>query len=184
MTMPNRLRNGMGSLALALGSKGSLTLAMICVVTLGGCGSPGDKSTDEGQDMSEQAASEVWTDAFTHASLLVADRVVIEGPKGLMDHIALRQDAANLNYSADTLPEGFRQVLKRKDPTAFVEIVAGLDNWKIVALDSVMVLERPGDVEVRVVASGRVSWHNTDDRGSLSGETEQRGERLVFRGGK
>ncbi|MFT5830417.1 MAG: hypothetical protein ACI9D0_001002, partial [Bacteroidia bacterium] len=38
--------------------------------------------------------------------------------------------------------------------------------------------------EVRVVASGRVSWHNTDDRGSLSGETEQRGERLVFRGGK
>ena len=162
----------------------TLALSALCAAVLTGCGSPGDKTSDEGSNMAEQAVTKPWTEAFTHASLLVADRVVIEGPKGLMDHVALRQDPANLDYSADTLPEGFRQVLKRKDPNAFIEIVAGLDNWKIVALDSVMVLERPGDVEVRIVAKGRVAWHNTDPRGSLSGETEQRGDRLVFNGGE
>ena len=186
--MMNRLRTGMGkpglSRAQSRKSKGTLVLGALCALTLGGCGSTGDSPSDDEQALAEQALEKPWTDAFTHGSLLVADRVVIEGPKGLMDHVALRQDATNLDYSADTLPEGFRQVLKRKDPSAFVEIVAGLDNWEIVALDSVMVLERPGDVEVRIVAAGRVSWHNTDARGSLSGETEQRGDRLVFSGGK
>ena len=135
-------------------------------------------------ELTEQTATTPWPEDFTRASLLVADRVVIEGPKGLMDHIALRQDPANLDYSADTLPEGFRQLLKRKDPSAFVEIVAGLDNWKIVALDSVLVLERPGDVPVRIVAAGRVSWHNTDPSGSLSGDSELRGDKLTFSSGK
>ena len=165
-------------------SHGALALAALCTLALGGCGSTGDSAAEQAQALAQEAQKEPWTEAFTHGALLVADRVVIEGPRGLMDHVALRQDATNLDYSADTLPEGFRQVLKRKDPSAFVEIVAGLDNWKIVALDSVMGLERPGDVEVRIVAAGRVSWHNTDARGSRSGETEQRGDRLVFSGGK
>jgi len=169
----------------------NLTLGALCAMAMSACGATPDSGEGSHQGggvggQQTEAAEELkpWTESFTRASLLVADRIVIEGPKGLMDHVALRQDAENLDYSAETLPEGFRQVLRRKDPTAFIEIVAGMDNWQLVALDSVLVLERPGDVPVRIIAAGGVSWHNTDPLGSLSGETELRGERLEFSGAR
>jgi hypothetical protein len=163
--------------------KGSaLALASALFVACESSGTVGEAKAGEVTNESLAPAPVPWPVAFTRASLLVADDVVIEGPKGLLDHVALRQDPANLDYSADTMPEGFLQVLKRKDPRGYIEIRGGVDNWEIIALDSIHVLERPGDVEVRIVATGGVWWRNTDGRGPLSGGEELRAEKLVFRG--
>ncbi|MDF1799492.1 MAG: hypothetical protein P1V81_09980 [Planctomycetota bacterium] len=123
-----------------------------------------------------------FPDRFLRNTLLVADQVVIEGPKGLLDHVALGQDDELLDYSVETLPIGFRQVLSKKPGGDFVQIRAGLDAWEITALQRVMVLERPGDVPVRIVAAGNVWFRSLDARGPIDGgPIERRGERLEFR---
>lgn len=164
-----------GSLGTACGSTGNAS---------GGGPDALDGQLSSAAESAAQDAPISWPEEFTRASLLVADRIVIEGPRGLLDHVALRQDPANLIYSAETVPEGFRQVLKRKDPLSYQEIRAGFDNWELIALDSMLVLERPGDIEVRIIAEGGVWWRNSDQRGPLSGSEELRGEKLIFRGGK
>ena len=126
-----------------------------------------------------------WPGDFARAAYLVADQVAIEGPKGLLDHVALGQDDSQLDYSVETLPEGFRQILTKKPGVDYVEIQAGLDAWEIIALDRILVLERPGaigEVPVRVVAAGGVWWRSLDARGPADGGSEERrGERLEFR---
>ena len=127
---------------------------------------------------------EPWPGTFRRAALLVADQVAIEGPVGLLDHVALGQDDTRLDYAVETLPEGFRQVLTKKPGVDYVEIRAGLDAWEITALEQVLVIERPGavgDVPVRVVAAGGVWWRSLDARGPLGGGLEERrGDRLTF----
>ena len=154
------------------------------------CGSPGPAEPD-GPDPAVEVPDApppppaAWPSAFTRPALLVADQIAIEGPKGLLDHVALGQDDTKLDYSVETVPEGFRQVLTRKPDVDFVEIRAGLDAWEITALDRILVIERPGevgDVPVRVVAAGAVWWRSLDARGPLDGGTEERrAERLEFR---
>ncbi len=126
-----------------------------------------------------------WPDEFARAAYLVADQIAIEGPKGLLDHVALGQDDTLLDYSVETLPEGFRQVLTRKPGVEYVEIRAGLDAWEITALERILVIERPGEVgevPVRLVAAGGVWWRSLDARGPADGGSEERrAERLEFR---
>lgn len=119
-----------------------------------------------------------WPHVFERAALLVADDVYIEGPKGLLDHVALSQNADRLTYKVETLPKGFRQVVTAKDKGSYVQIKAALDALEITALKRIVVLERPGDVEVRVIARGGVWWRSTDPEGPLTGSEERRGERL------
>lgn len=123
-----------------------------------------------------------FPDRYMRNTLLVADQIVIEGPKGLLDHVALGQDDVLLDYAVETLPAGFRQILSKKAGSDYVEIRAGLDAWEITALERVMVLERPGDVPVRIIAAGNVWFRSLDARGPVDGgPVERRAERLEFR---
>ncbi len=148
------------------------------------CGAPQTDPDPQDGGAQKSGAPEVlvqlspWPTTFQRAALLVADQIAIEGPKGLLDHVALGQDDTLLDYKVETLPEGFRQILSRKGDVGFVEIKAALDALEITALERILVLERPGNVPVRVVAQGQVWWRSTDPRGPVSGPVERRGERL------
>lgn len=152
-------------------------LALGLLLPLLGCGSTPSEEAFEPELVKEMQPLP-WPHSFERAALLVADTVMIEGPKGLLDHVALEQDDKLLDYQAETLPEGFRQEVKRKDPSVYVEITAALDALMITALERVVVLERPGKVPVRVVATGSAWWRSTDPAGPLSGPVERRSERL------
>ncbi len=158
---------------------GCLALVSACQ---GGGQAPDDGGMSEPLVTDATEAPRAWTDSFGRAALLVADQLAIEGPKGLLDHIALRQDPEHLDYLVETVPEGFRQVLTKKPGVDYIEIQAGLDAWEMVALERVMVIERPGDLPVRIVAVGNVWWRSTDPEGPLTGQDELRGARLEFLG--
>ncbi len=117
-----------------------------------------------------------WTDAFTKPAVLIAADVRIEGPKGLMDHIATVSDPEELERTEKTVPEGFLQEVSVKPAAAGAEIKAQLDRLAIVATRRLVILERPGLVDVIVVAQGDVYWASQG-----SGE-EKRGESLRFVG--
>jgi len=150
------------------------------VVLLALVSSCGSTPKDEGfvPQTVKDMASQPWPHTFERAALLVADQVLIEGPKGLLDHVALAQDPSSLDYEVETLPEGFRQAVSRKSGVGFIQIKAALDALDITALERIVVLERPGNVPVRIVAMGSVWWRSTDPAGPLSGPAERRGERL------
>jgi hypothetical protein len=95
-----------------------------------------------------------WTDAFIEPALLMADEVRIEGPPGLITHFVGRVEEG-ITRTVKTLPEGLRQVYV-VDAGAHVEVRAQLDQLQIVALRSIVVLERPGPVDVVVDARGDV----------------------------
>jgi len=135
-----------------------LSAAIGCLLALGACG-----STPDGASAPEPGGPEVveevrrpWPQDFMDAGLLVADVVYIEGPKGLLDHVALSQDDELLEYSVETTPDGFRQSLVKKPGVGYAELQGALDALSITALRSLIVLERPGDVPVRIVAKGSV----------------------------
>jgi len=117
-----------------------------------------------------------WTEEFRSPALLMANRVTIEGPKGLVDHVATRLEPRFHGYAAETLPEGFRQVITSLEPGAGIEIRAYLDAFQVVAFEELVLLERPGQVDVIVRAEGDAYYRDT-----TSG-AEQRGSRLEFRG--
>lgn len=104
-----------------------------------------------------------WTDAFLEVALLMADEVRIEGPPGLIAHFVGRVEEG-VTRSVKTLPEGLRQIYA-VDEGAFGEIRAQLDQLQIVALRRIVVLERPGPVDVVVEARGDV-FHQ-DPRGEV-----------------
>jgi len=145
------------------------------------CGAPKtepDPGTPEALASGVEVQLAPWPKCFQRAALLVADEITIEGPKGLLDHVALGQDDTLLDYTVETLPQGFRQSLTRKKEVGFVEIKAALDALEMTALKRIVVLERPGNVPVKIVANGQVWWRSTDPRGPLSGPAERRGEVL------
>ncbi len=125
-------------------------------------------------------APKPWTDAFQYKAILLADRNRIEGPVGLIDHVAVRSDDALFRRTSETLPEGFLQrtvpLQTNKGSTDQTYLVRGqLDAWQLTALMEVVVLERPGDVPVTVIAEGDVVWRDRDGG-------ERRQNRLVWIG--
>jgi len=117
-----------------------------------------------------------WTDSFRTATIVVAEEVRIEGPKGLLEHVATLPEPEFHDYVVRTRPEGFEQTITPKDPKSVVEITAVFDAWRLVALRRLVVLERPGDVDVRVEAIGDVFW-----RDATTGE-EKRASALTWTG--
>jgi hypothetical protein len=116
-----------------------------------------------------------WTDAFMKPAVLIAAEIRIEGPKGLFRHLATVSNAEELDRMEKTLPEGFLQETVVKAEAAGAEIKAQLDRLAIVATRRLSVLERPGQVDVVVVASGEAYWAGGEGN-------EKRGERLRFDG--
>jgi hypothetical protein len=119
--------------------------------------------------------SRPWTDAFLTEAVLIADEVRIEGPEDLLEHVAIRQDPEALQFATATTSEGLRQEVAAQEGFERVEIRCQLDAWTIVALRKLVVLQRPGEAPVRVIAAGDAAWV------PVTGE-EQRGPRLEFRG--
>jgi hypothetical protein len=117
-----------------------------------------------------------WTRSFEASALLIADEVRIEGPRGLMDHIATRIEPEYHSYSATTLPEGFQQVFETREEGRGMDLRAYLDGLEVVAFERLVLLERPGDVPVVVEALGEAFW-----REAATGR-EQRAATLRFEG--
>lgn len=159
-----------------------LVLALAPAV-LGACGSTPADTPETPEILDVQRP---WPQTFMDAGLLVADDVRIEGPRGLVDHVALSQDDALFHYEVETLPEGFRQRLTKKSEVEYAELKAALDNLTITAFQRVTVLERPGDVPVRLVARGNVWYHGTAtpnlvaDGLQAEGALDWRGAELVL----
>ena len=116
-----------------------------------------------------------WTKDFEVAAVLLAADVRIEGPRGLIQHVATVSDPESLARAEKTLPEGFLQETTVKPEAPGAEIRAQLDRLSIVATHRLTILERPGPVDVVVVATGDAYW-------SSGGQAEKRGDTLRFQG--
>jgi hypothetical protein len=97
-----------------------------------------------------------WTGRFVTPTLLVADQIRIEGPKGLLDHLATRADADVHARKERTTKEGFLQEITLVEGAPPVEIRAFLDRFELVAMKRITVLVRPGLVDVVLTAEGDV----------------------------
>jgi len=140
------------------------------VLGLAACGTPrgeerpapppasGDDGPRAGDARVAASAKTPWTDAFQKPAALLANRVKIEGPPGLIGHLATVSNADEFDRQEKTVPEGFLLVISVRPDAAGSEIQAQLDRLSIVALEQLTVLERTGPVEVVVTASGKVYW--------------------------
>ncbi|MCZ6598152.1 MAG: hypothetical protein O7B99_10970 [Planctomycetota bacterium] len=117
-----------------------------------------------------------WTTEFMGKAYLVADEIFIEGPKGLLEHVVVRQDRDVSVYEVKTTIHGLRQETRARPDVGFVEIHGSLDAWAMVAFRRFVLLECPGDVPVVVRARGRAVFQRSD------GSDEMRAETLEFLG--
>lgn len=149
-------------------------------LVLGACTTTTEQDPGDGGMVSEgppvPLVPRPWTVAFRSPALIVAEKVHIEGPRGLLDHVATRAEDGFHSYVAETLPEGFQQRFEVLRPETGVELRAWLDNYEIVVLRELVLLERPGDVEVSLRAEGDAYWRD------LAGDAERRGPLLRFTG--
>ncbi|HTF91201.1 MAG TPA: hypothetical protein VK843_22505 [Planctomycetota bacterium] len=131
--------------------------ALISAAALLGCKSePSDPSADA-QPASEKPAAP-WTTEFNESSILIADEVSIEGPPGLIDHVAYKQ-VTEQKYAAKTTPEGFLQEVSAGEGN-IEPIRIHLDNLAINAVRRGRWLERITDGPVRITARGDAYWKN------------------------
>lgn len=127
-------------------------------------------SEPDAKDNTVAAAPEMpWPDDFKASAILLADEIEVSGPKGLLGHIALRQDPELIAYRIETTSAGLLQEARAREDAGYVEIRAQLDNWAVVAMRRMTILERPGDVPVEVRARGNTVWHPAE------GAAERRG---------
>jgi hypothetical protein len=152
-------------------------LVLLILSTLAtGCGAPPkDTSAPPPVEVAPPPAR-AWTAAFEGAAVLLADEIHVEGPQGLLDHLAMRQDSHTTEYSAETTAAGFRQTMTLRAGAEGAEIRGQLDAWQLVALQRLIVLERPDHGAVVIRARGEAFWRSAGDG------RERRGPELAFRG--
>lgn len=148
------------------------------LVPAAGCSAPREGGEDPGSQRAEAphadaepGATRPWTAAFLDEAVLVAREVRIEGPPGLLEHVAVRQEPPYTVVSVRTTPEGLLQEVALADDAPDTEIRAQLDNLAIAAERRLIVLERPGPVPVVVDATGDVYHARRDGSGERRGET-------------
>ena len=161
------------------------TLFLLALAALVACGAPVKEQQPETPfpvdefgpvEPAPPPAPSPWTKSFQSSALLIADEIRIEGPKGLLDHIATRIEPEFHTYEATTLPEGFQQLFKPRTEAAGIDIRAYFDALEVVAFQRLVLLERPGDVDVIVQAVGDAFYREA------STGREQRGSSLRFVG--
>jgi hypothetical protein len=131
----------------------------------------------EAPELRPDAEPTPWTEEFLAPAVLMADRILVEGPAGLFEHAVARGDDALFERSVTVVPEGLRQVVRPRASGQQPEIVrAQLDAWQLAAFREVVFLERVDpDAAVVVRALGDAVWRDTDGN-------EQREAQLTFRG--
>jgi hypothetical protein len=103
-----------------------------------------------------------WPEDFKGSVMLLADRIRVEGPPGLLDHCVTRSDDGVFLRTVKATSEGLLQVVQ-PGPGAAGEIVRGqLDGWALAATRELVLLERPTSDTVRVIAEGQVVWATPD----------------------
>lgn len=142
------------------------------------CGSTRTKSDAHSDARAKPPLAEdaPWTEQFTKPALLVADEIRIEGPVGLLAHAYTPHDPELHDRSEKTVPSGYLQEISVKPEVGPAEIRGKLDNLTIVALKRLVVLERPGPVDVVVLAAGDAYWNDQTTK------EEQRSDTLRFVG--
>ncbi|TAJ16706.1 MAG: hypothetical protein EPO68_10680, partial [Planctomycetota bacterium] len=123
-----------------------LRSACVALVVLAccACNAPEKKPAPAPSASAAPAAAPVklpWPIELATEAILIADVIQIEGPKGLIEHVAVRQEGENIAYKAETTTEGFLQVWT---PKPGLEVRGQLDNCVLAALQRLTVLERPG----------------------------------------
>jgi len=122
------------------------------------------------------ALARPWCEDFLQPAGLVADTVTIEGPPGLLEHVATSIDPQHHTQNVETVPEGLRQTFEARVPNSQVEIRAWLDQLEIATLQRLVVLERPGGREIIVRATGDAWWKE------IEGPGQRRAAQLELRG--
>lgn len=142
-------------------------LALLFTLVLGACqstpidssrASTGGAVAEDGTEAEPRYRSEPepptpWTDAFEVESVLMADEIRVEGPPGLIEHLAIRQEPAFHDHTAKTVEAGFLQESVSKGE-ALAPIRAKLDGLTLAAFQRLTVLERVVDGDVVVYAVG------------------------------
>ncbi len=129
---------------------------LVAATTLMGCTTPAaDERT--AAPLAGPAVPRPFTDRFLGEAWLVARAIEVEGPLGLLDHIAAGQDTQSFDYRAESIPAGYRQTWTRR-ADAVNGLRAQLDGWALVATDRLVVLERFDEVSVTLRAAGDVTW--------------------------
>ncbi len=162
----------------------ALTASSLCIFACSGPRNAGEPAQPAAETHSAENASATppapadtvaaapelpWPEDFKASAILLADEIEVRGPKGLLAHIALRQDPDLIDYRMETTSAGLLQEARARADAGYVEIRAQLDNWAVVAMQRMTILERPGDVPVEVRARGNAVWH------PANGAAEQRG---------
>ena len=99
-----------------------------------------------------------WTTAFVDSAILVAEEIHVSGPSGLLRHFAARVEEEYHARDEETIPEGYRQIITVRPDGPMVEVRGYLDHLELAATARLTVLERPGDVDVVIEASGDVLY--------------------------
>ena len=146
----------------------------IVLVGLAGCRTVDPDPEPAPRDLGVRPVA--WTEAFLEPAVLIGDEITVEGPPGLLQHVAIRQDAEFYEFVAKTTKDGLRQEYVLKPGVQGIEIRGQIDAWVLAALRRLTVLERPGPGPVLVRASGSAAWIPADGVG------ERREASLVFRG--
>jgi hypothetical protein len=96
-----------------------------------------------------------WPSELEQQALLIADRIEIEGPPGLIAHVAMQQVPGEIDYRIETTRDGLLQTWEARTG---LEIRGQLDNTVLAAVRRVSVLERFAAAAVVVRASGSVYY--------------------------
>jgi hypothetical protein len=138
------------------------------------CGAPArDAETRETAEVRpEPPAPAPWTETFMAPATLVAEEVRIEGPPGLIEHVAVAQDPDNISYVSRAVPQGLLQEWTVKPSGSDEPIRGRMDALDLAVTRRLVVLERPAAVPLVVEARGEVWWRRESDG------REQRGASL------
>ena len=180
--------------------KTSLLSRALAGLTLLSCATP-DRKDARGTDLDPQAGATressavapaapssdplfspaPWTERFATPAVLIADRVHIEGPSGLLEHLAVLADDELFETSVRSTAEGLVQTVRPRPAaqSSGVTVRAHLDAWQLVAFRELTSVERTQDVPIRIVAEGDVTWRDRDgqERTGPSLEIEEHLER-------
>ena len=85
---------------------------------LAGPSMPAPAATSPGAQPSEvrEVTPAPWPDDFQASVMLLADRIRVEGPPGLLDHCATRSDDGVFLRTVKATSEGLLQVVQRPHP--------------------------------------------------------------------
>jgi len=153
-----------------------LTLLLATSPLLAACGAVPAEGSGGGAPTPEPQEVRPWMPYFVAPQSLIADEVRVEGPDGLLEHVALGHEPELHVYTTETTPDGLLQVVELRPGMDPMEepIRVQVDSLDMRVLKRVVVLERVGQPPLRIEARGQAWWAREDGQGEL------RAERLVL----